>query len=151
MLSTMTWRRPSGELVNSKEIEDIINDKNYEIYVGSDSHVLGGNTVFATVIAAWKPGCGGKFLYSRETSKGPNFFRLHERLTEEAIRSIAVASELRDEYGRDVEIHLDLNTEKYKSSKYTKELSSMVTACGFKCEVKPNSWASSTLADKSAR
>ena len=114
----MTWRRPSGEQVNSNEIESIIKDENYKIFVGSDSHVLGGNTVFATVIAAWKPGSGGKFLYSRETSKGPSFFRLHERLTEEAMRSIAVASELRDEYGRDVEIHLDLNTERYKSSKY---------------------------------
>ncbi len=151
MLSTMKWRRPDGESVSVNEIEEILNDKTLEIYVGSDSHILGGNCVFATVIAAWNPGRGGRFLYSRESSKGSDFFHLHKRLTEETIRSIAVASELRDEYGRDVEIHLDLNTSKYKSSKYAKELSAMVTASGFRCQMKPDSWASSSLADKSAR
>jgi len=148
---TRKWRWPSGKIVEANEIETLINDKSFEIYVGSDSHILGGKCVFATVVAAWKPGEGGRFFYFRDTSASSIFTHIRNRLTEEAVRSIEVASDIREEYGRDAEVHLDLNTEKYRSSKYTKELTSIVEGYGFKCKVKPASWVSSTLADKSAR
>jgi len=67
------------------------------------------------------------------------------------MRSLAVANEIKEEFGRDPEVHLDLSSTIHKSSKYAKDLTSMVSAYGFRCQVKPNSWASSTLADKSAR
>jgi len=113
--------------------------------------MLGGQWVFATVIAAYYPGRGGRFLYLREHAKKSDFKHLQQRLAEEALRSLAVASEIRDEFGRDPEVHLDLSTSKHKSSKYVKELTAMVGAYGFKYQVKPDSWVSSTLADKSAR
>lgn len=126
-------------------------DKEAQLFVGSDSHMLGGQWIFATVIAAYYPGRGGRFLYVRDQAKRSDFRHLHQRLTEEAVRSLAVASEIRDEFGREPEVHLDLNTAIHKSAKYTKELTAMVGAYGFKCQVKPDSWVSSTLADKSAR
>jgi len=113
--------------------------------------MLGGQWVFATVIAVYYPGKGGRFFYVRDQAQKSDFRHLHQRLTEEAVRSLTVASEIRDEFGRDPEVHLDLNTAVHKSSKYVKELTAMVGAYGFKCQVKPNSWVSSTLADKSAR
>jgi predicted RNase H-related nuclease YkuK (DUF458 family) len=151
LLSTKKWRWPNGEAVSEGDLTSILSDKSFEIYVGSDSHILGGHCVFATVVAAWRPGQGGRFFYTRDTSKASNFFHLQKRLTEEAFRSIDVASEIRDSYGREAEVHLDLNTERYRSSKYTKELTAIVEGHGFKCQVKPEAWVSSTLADKSAR
>ncbi len=151
MLSTKKWRWPSGEAVSESELKSLLSDNSFEIFVGSDSHILGGQCVFATVVAAWKPGSGGRFFYTRDSSVASNFFHLQKRLTEETIRSINVASEIRDGYGREAEIHLDLNTERYRSSKYTKELTAIVEGYGFKCQVKPAAWVSSTLADKSAR
>jgi predicted RNase H-related nuclease YkuK (DUF458 family) len=126
-------------------------DKDVQLFVGSDSHMLGGQWVFATVIAAYYPGKGGRFLYVRDQAKKSDFRHLQQRLTEEAMRSLTVANEIRDEFGREPEVHLDLNTAVHKSSKYVKDLTAMVGAYGFKCQVKPNSWVSSTLADKSAR
>jgi uncharacterized protein len=151
LLSTKKWRWPNGEIVSESDLNKIMSDKSFEIYVGSDSHILGGQCVFATVVAAWRPGSGGRFFYNRESSVASNFFHLHKRLTEETFRSIGVASEIREDYGREAEVHLDLNKEKYRSSKYTKELTAIVEGHGFKCQVKPESWVSSTLADKSAR
>jgi predicted RNase H-related nuclease YkuK (DUF458 family) len=113
--------------------------------------MLGGQWVFATVIAAYYPGRGGRFLYLRDHAQKSDFKHLQQRLAEEALRSLAIASEIREEFGRDPEVHLDLSTSKHKSSKYVKELTAMVGAYGFKCQVKPDSWVSSTLADKSAR
>lgn len=67
------------------------------------------------------------------------------------MRSVNIASEIKQEFGIEAEVHLDLSTEKFKSSRYTKDLTSMVCAYGFKYQVKPNSWVSSALADRSAK
>lgn len=150
-MSTRTWRWPSGDLAKLEELESLMNDKEVEIFVGSDSHMLGGQWVFATVIAAYWPGRGGRFLYVRENANKRQFMHLGQRLTEETLRSIQVASEIKETFGRDAEVHLDLSTSLHRSSKYVKELTAMVVAYGFKCQVKPHSWVSSTLADKSAR
>ena len=151
MLSTRKWRWPSGEMARTEDVESLMKDNNVQLFVGSDSHMLGGQWVFATVIAAYYPGKGGRFLYVRDQAKKSDFRHLQQRLTEEAVRSVTIANEIRDEFGRDPEVHLDLNTAVHKSSKYVKELTAMVGAYGFKCQVKPDSWVSSTLADKSAR
>lgn len=151
MLSTKTWRWPNGDLAKLEEIESLMRDEEVEVFVGSDSHMLGGQWVFATVIAAYRPGKGGRFLYARDIAKQNEFRHLGQRLTEETLRSIQVANDIKENFGRDPEVHLDLSTSIHKSSKYVKELTAIVVAYGFKCQVKPNSWVSSTLADKSAR
>jgi len=138
-------------MARTEDVESLMKDNNVQLFVGSDSHMLGGQWVFATVIAAYYPGKGGRFLYVRDQAKKSDFRHLQQRLTEEAVRSVTIANEIRDEFGRDPEVHLDLNTAVHKSSKYVKELTAMVGAYGFKCQVKPDSWVSSTLADKSAR
>jgi predicted RNase H-related nuclease YkuK (DUF458 family) len=128
-----------------------MSDKDIQLFVGSDSHLLNGKWVFATVIAAYRPGKGGRFFYLRDYANVNEFKHLQQRLTEEALRSLNVANEIKEMFGRDPEVHLDLSKSTHKSSRYTKELTAMVNAYGFKCQVKPDSWVSSTLADKSAR
>lgn len=151
LLSTKIWHWPNGEAVKIKEFEDLISDKDVKLFVGSDSQLSNGEWVFATIVAAHKPGRGGRFFSFREKKKKSLFPSLHMRLMEEALRSLNVANEIRDRFGRESEVHLDLNTEKHKSSKYYKELSELIVGFGFQCKVKPNAWASSAIADKSAR
>jgi len=150
-LSKRAWRWPGGDLAKQEDIESLMRDKEIEVFVGSDSHMLGGQWVFATVIALYRPGKGGKFLYCRDNVTKSNFRHLQQRLTEETIRSLEVASDIKESFGREPEVHLDLSASTHKSSKYVKELTAMVGAYGFRCQVKPDSWVSSTLADKSAR
>lgn len=151
MLSIKTWRWPNGNLALVEEVTKLITDKNVEIFVGCDSHMITGNWVFATVICAYNKGRGGTFLYSQEHVLKSSFNNLQQRLMEETMRSVNIASEIKQEFGIEPEVHLDLSTEKFKSSRYTKDLTSMVCAYGFKYQVKPNSWVSSALADKSAK
>lgn len=151
LLSTAKWHWPNGDEVQNNELEELLSDRSVNLFVGTDSQMSGGEWVFATVVAAHNPGKGGRFFSFREKKKKSQFPSLRMRLLEEALRSISVASEIRDRFGRESEVHLDLNTKVYNSSKYVTDLSSMVQSFGFKCQVKPDSWASSALADKSAR
>jgi len=51
-----------------------------------------------------------------------------------------------------LEVHLDVgNTIKSKTSAYEKELQALVRGQGYICAIKPNSWASSSVADKAAK
>ena len=47
-------------------------------------------------------------------------------------------------------MHLDVGEDlrKNKTAKFNKELKILVESQGFGCEIKPNSWASSSIADR---
>jgi predicted RNase H-related nuclease YkuK (DUF458 family) len=71
-------------------------------------------------------------------------------MTMEAFQSVQVALEMSDLYNGDIEVHLDIgsNEKKSKTFLFKNELEQLVMSQGYKCEVKPNSWASSTIADR---
>lgn len=76
---------------------------------------------------------------------------LRQRLLSEASRSLQVAWYLNDIISGDqiITIHLDVNSSlKWDSARYKDELVGYVTAQGFNCEHKPNSFAASWAADK---
>ncbi len=151
MLLTRKWLWPSGEEADQNEARNLLLDPGIELFVGTDSHLIGGRWIFATVIAAHRPGLGGRFMYHREEMSPGDIKHLGQRLSEEAMRSLIVASEIKNELGRDAEVHLDLSNEKHKSSKFVKQLTTMVSSCGFKVQIKPQAWVSSSIADRSAR
>jgi predicted RNase H-related nuclease YkuK (DUF458 family) len=75
---------------------------------------------------------------------------LRARILYEAYRSIEIAIEMdRQIYGQLV-VHLDVGADaiKNKTARFEKELQILVRAQGFGCEIKPNSWASSSIADR---
>lgn len=148
---TGKWLWPSGEEADQDSTAKLFSEPNCEIYVGTDSHLIGGVWIFATVIAIHNPGHGGRFIFSREKIEKNNIMHLGQRLSEEAMRSLIVASEIKQEFGRDPEVHLDLSSGKHKSSKFTKQLTSLISSSGFKVQIKPSAWVSSSIADRSAR
>lgn len=127
--------------------------KGYKTYIGSDSQVIKDHISMVTSICLHKYGhdCSSKIFYIKERFTASEYSTLKARMMKEAYQSLEVAMAL-EEFCYDIEIHLDVgDTFKNKTSTYHKELKSLITSQGYICETKPNSWASSAVADRMSK
>ena len=127
-----------------------------QIVVGTDSQNF-DVTKIVSVIAVTCEGHGGIFFY--EVSRIKRISDVGAKLTEETSRSLDIMTKLveileRDEYSelRDncaLAIHVDAGwSEKGKTKDLIPMLVGWIKACGYDCKVKPDSFASSCIADK---
>ena len=77
-------------------------------------------------------------------------------MTEEVRRSVELAEHVMEEYNIDpnfFELHVDVSPFELKmaTSKFSDMLSGYVSGAGFECRIKPNAWASQTVADKHSK
>ena len=147
----MRWKSLSGG-----RIEDIhtfakdVTRLGQELHVGTDSLQTGRFTQFVTVLVVLTPTKGGRVVYTREVV--PRIISLRERLFQEVWRSVQIGLELSPHVSGQMTLHIDANTEeKYMSSRYIQELVGLVVGQGFKALVKPESWASTHVADHVVR
>jgi len=80
-----------------------------------------------------------------------SFRSLYDRLMQEVSYSLEAAEEVKLMISRDPAIHLDVNWENTATAKLMPQLTSYVRAMGYEAKVKPDAWASSSIADKKAR
>lgn len=126
--------------------------EDFGIYIGTDSKVFKDKIHLVTAICFHKPGSSGKIFFLKEKIKRQKYNTLRSRMLLEAYRSLEVAIELDQLYSGYLEIHLDIgSTIKSKTSAYEKELTNLIVGQGYSCVVKPDSWASSAVADKVSR
>jgi predicted RNase H-related nuclease YkuK (DUF458 family) len=154
----MTWKKFSGEIINSPIFEEIENaiiretDNGYKLKVciGTDSQVKGSLTDFATVIVLLREHHGG-FMYIHQ-EKTTQKMTIKERMLVEVQKSIESAysiCDLLDLYDVDLEVHADINTNPmFKSNKALNEAMGYILSMGFIFKAKPEAFASSTCADK---
>jgi predicted RNase H-related nuclease YkuK (DUF458 family) len=154
----MTWKKFSGEIINSPILEEIENaiiretDNGYKLKVciGTDSQVKGSLTDFATVIVLLREHHGG-FMYIHQ-EKTTQKMTIKERMLVEVQKSIESAysiCDLLDLYDVDLEVHADINTNPmFKSNKALNEAMGYILSMGFIFKAKPEAFASSTCADK---
>ncbi|MFP5079953.1 ribonuclease H-like YkuK family protein [Pedobacter sp. JCM 36344] len=154
----MTWKKFSGEIINStilEEIEKAIireteNGFKLKVCIGTDSQVKGSLTDFATVIVLLREHHGG-FMYIHQ-EKSPQKMSIKERMLVEVQKSIESAysiCDLLDLYDVDLEVHADINTNPmFKSNKALNEAMGYILSMGFIFKAKPEAFASSTCADK---
>ena len=145
------WLDARGAPVNPVEFVQSLNRESGELHVGSDSHSTGEDWLFATVVCVYVEGRGGSFYYRRSRFRKESFPNLFDRLMKETTLSILAAEEIREITGKNVTIHADVATSTSLSSKYKGAVVSYVEAMGFPVVTKPDSWASSSIADKKAR
>jgi predicted RNase H-related nuclease YkuK (DUF458 family) len=122
----------------------------YSIYIGSDSQIIKKKVSIVTCICLWKEDTGSKIFFTKEGLGKKIYPSLWSRMELETLRSIETAAEIEEFVNGKIIIHLDLGTDiiSSRSATYWKVLRSRVEAQGFECEVKPNSWAASGVADK---
>ena len=99
---------------------------------------------------------GGRYFFYKEFEKPNQYKQLAVRITEEVRRSVELAESILEECDLDpknIELHLDVSP--FEKNNSTSRLSIMlrgyVQGAGFNCKVKPNAWASQTVADRHSK
>lgn len=154
-LDTLTWCDASSNVVCLDTVTSRIKNKSpqSEIHVGCDSHFIKDKCIFAIVVAIYNPGKGGTYFFARSKVERTLFLNMKLRLLKEAELSLQLANLISTFLNRDnMFVHLDINPdERFKSHQAFTSATSWVKSQGYKCVVKPDSWASSWLADAYAK
>ena len=154
----MTWRKFSGEIIQSpimEEVEKAI-EREYalgnklKVCIGTDSQVKGAVTDFATVIVFIREARGAfMFIHQERTSQK---MTIKERMLCEVQKSIDIAyklCDLLDVYEVDLEVPADINTNPmFKSNQALHEAMGYILGMGFVFKAKPEAFASSYCANK---
>jgi len=152
------WRHPT--LSGTYSLEDIIDllrqSDHTEIHIGCDSHKRRGcvgEWLFANVICLYTPGRSGTYFYRRTVIKRNFRDDLYSRIMEEATQAIEVANNVASKVSsKKIFVHSDTNTDtRFPTSKFNKTIKNWVQASGFGFLCKPDSWASSGVADRHAK
>ena len=132
-------------------------DSAFKIIVGTDSQNF-SDTKMVTVIAVICEGHGGIFFY--EITRQPIIRDVRTKLHIETNESLRVATQLVGLMEDDKEceevylnstfsIHVDAGkSDKGKTKELIPELVGWIKSCGYACEVKPESFVASSIADK---
>lgn len=132
-------------------------DSSFKIIVGTDSQNF-SDTKMVTVIAVICEGHGGIFFY--EITRQPIIRDVRTKLHVETNESLRIATKLvglmedNKEYeevylNSTFSIHVDAGkSDKGKTKELIPELLGWIKSCGYDCEVKPDSYVASSIADK---
>jgi len=128
--------------------KDIQSD--YVISVGTDSQSVNGVTRMVSVISVIRKTKGGIFFYDIRNVK--KIYDLRQKLYTETQYSVDLALKVREFIKNNhinafFEVHIDMGNNG-KTNSLVKEIKGWVVGLGFKCCMKPDSYASSTVADK---
>lgn len=152
------WQTGSGMLTDLNTITHLARQhckKFGAVFVGSDSHLIGGCYIFSTVICfhGADEQQGGRYFFCRYKRKRSEMPTLRNRLLFETENSLSLASHLRSLGVDNIEIHIDCSPPEatHKSGRSADSLLGFVTASGFRGKIKPESWAAQAIADKHAR
>tara|TARA_R110002110_G_scaffold152232_4_gene344944 strand:- start:486 stop:974 length:489 start_codon:yes stop_codon:yes gene_type:complete len=131
----------------------------FDTYIGTDSQINGGKIDIATCVifvrrdSPFGRDCSGKVFCFKERIPRKDYPNLRMRMMLEAYRSLETAMFLEKYINNTIHIHLDIGPSSRfnKTSAYKVELTGMVRSQGYECEIKPNAWAASGVADRACR
>ena len=158
-LEQKKWITGSGNDVSFLKAIKLVKeyvDRGSKIFIGSDSFVSGKKTCFATTLCLHGGEYGGRYFFYKEKVPKNIYNQLTLRITEETRRSVELAEILMDEHGfncKDIELHLDVSP--FHANNGTSRLSDAmrgyVQGYGLSCRLKPNAWASQSIADRHSK
>jgi predicted RNase H-related nuclease YkuK (DUF458 family) len=129
---------------------DEYNQEGFDAYIGTDSQVIKGRVSVVTCVCLYKFGAKkNEIFYVKNRVPANRLPTLRARMLHEAYKSLEAAIDIDPLIDGELIVHLDIGTDpiRCKTAKFQKELQILVRSQGFGCEVKPNSWASSSVAD----
>tara|TARA_R100001510_G_C7651522_1_gene209211 strand:+ start:1605 stop:2087 length:483 start_codon:yes stop_codon:yes gene_type:complete len=157
-LDNKLWTTGSGEKLRFNKVEAIVSShhkKERKIFIGSDSFIKNKKICFVTAICLLKKG-SNRYFYYRENVSLSQYRNLPTRITEEVRRSIEIAEHFVTNYkipAETFELHLDVSpsAEKNETSRFSEMLKGYVQGYGLSCKLKPNAWASQSVADRHSK
>jgi hypothetical protein len=133
-----------------KEMKSL-NEEGLDVYIGSDSQVIKEKISIVTCICFYKQGINKtKIFYIKKRIPKKRYPTLRSRMLFEAYTSLEASLEVDPYIDGRLTVHLDIGSDpiKCKTAKFEKELKMLIKSQGFGCEIKPDSWASSSIADR---
>lgn len=150
----MNWNTGSGKQITFyailQKIKEHHNNKG-QVFVGTDSLINSGKCTFTTsiVLLGAEGQSGGLYFYKKEKYNEPT--RFYTRILREVEKSINIAISITDVCPSvNLEVHLDVSPEgkNEKTSRMAQMLMGYATGSGFKCKIKPEAFAATSVADK---
>jgi len=159
LLDNKIWISGGGKTTSLTNVLESVSEhvkNNSKIFIGSDSFISQGKVCFVTAVCLLTKNFGGRYYFYREKVPSLRYSALTARITEEVRRSIEFAEVVMDkkEVSSDlIELHLDVSPTGTNNgtSKMSDMLKGYVQGYGFACKLKPNAWASQTVADKHSK
>ena len=153
------WVTGSGRQIDFYDLLRLIREyvrKGAKIFIGSDSFISKNKVCFASAVCLHGGEENGRYFFYKEFLPKQQFTQLVARITEETRRSVEIACLFMDEYGVDpqnIELHLDVSPfgANNGTSKYSDMLKGYVQGFGVDYRLKPDAWASQTIADKHSK
>ncbi len=126
--------------------------RRYKVIIGTDSLLYDKTKAdFVTAIVVHRVGNGGRYFWRRTELE--DFHTLRSRITREVTMSLDIAKEIlgflkeMDSPEFEFEIHVDVG-DKGETKVMIQELLGMIRAHNFSAKTKPESYASSSVADR---
>jgi len=153
------WVTGSDQQIDFYDLLRLIREyvrKGAKIFIGSDSFISKNKVCFASAVCLHGGEENGRYFFYKEFLPKQQFTQLVARITEETRRSVEIACLFMDEYGVDpqnIELHLDVSPfgANNGTSKYSDMLKGYVQGFGVDYRLKPDAWASQTIADKHSK
>jgi uncharacterized protein len=148
ILRTMDKKRvPYDKFVSELQRLD---KKGLEVYIGTDSQIIKDKISIVTCVCFYKRGISeNQIYYMKKIIDKDKCPTLRSRIYLEAYESLEAALEVDPMIRSTLTVHLDIGGDfkKNKTAKFRAELENIFKSQGFGCEIKPDSWASSSIAD----
>ena len=153
------WTTGSDVKIDFYEILKIIKQhiqKGAKMFIGSDSFISSQKVCFASAVCLYGGGEVSRYFFFKENLPSDRFDALVSRITEETRRSVEIACLLMQEYGfnsESIELHLDVSpfSAGNATSRFSDMLEGYVQGYGFDCRLKPDAWASQSIADRHSK
>ena len=153
------WRTGDGNTVSFNDMLVGIKAhvlKNGLIYIGTDSFISKSKCKFASAICLHGADgqVGGKYFFRKVSFTREKFSGLVHRITQEVQQSIEIALMVTDNVpNAEIELHLDISpaNKQNGTSPFADMLTGFAKGSGFNVKIKPNAWASQSVADKHSK
>lgn len=123
-----------------------------DVFIGTDSMPRIDGCIFASAIClhGGSGQSGGRYFYKRTVDRNKNLRSLRHRITCEVGRSIALAIRVAESNpAARVEIHIDIGATPLSKTRDLKDdLGGWALGAGFSYKIKPDAWASASVADR---
>ena len=152
------WATGSGEAVTLESALEKISThvkSGAKIFIGSDSSPKGERFVFATAICIHGTDGmpGGRYFFKKGSVPVKNMPTLFHRMTKEVQNAVDVAlyvdSKVPD---ANIEILIDIGENpRGRTWRFVESLTGYAKSTGFPVKIKPEAWASASVADKHSK
>ena len=155
------WTTGTGNKIDFYDLLRIVRRstlKGSKVFIGTDSFVASKNICFASAVCLYGGNSPSRYFFFKEniSKKQKLYTALVSRILEETRRSIEIGCLLIEEYNFDssiIELHLDVSpvSAGNGTSKFSDMLKGYVQGYGFDFRLKPEAWASQSIADRHSK